>query len=67
MLLNFLLADQKSFFPLSKHYNLLFVQLEDNILCALVYRPHFRTIKQKNLLENLDNLRNLNINLVILV
>ena len=48
MLLNFLLADQKSFFPLSKHYNLLFVQLEDNILCALVYRPHFRTIKQKS-------------------
>ena len=49
--------------------NPLFLLLEDNILCVLFYHPYFQTIKQKVylLLENLDQLRNLNMGLVLLL
>ena len=60
MFLNhFLLLDHKNFFHQSQYYNLLFPQLVHNFL------DHFflKMIKQKVylLLENLDQLKNLNI------
>ena len=59
----FLLFDQKSFVHQSEHYNFLFLQSEDNIVCVLFIVLHLQMIKQKVclLLENLDQLVNLSI------
>ena len=63
------MVDQKSFNHQSWHCSLVFLLLEDNILHVLFYNFHFQKIIQKVclLLENLDLLRNLNIDFVFLL
>ena len=53
----------------SKHYILLFLLMEGNILCVLFYLPYFQTIKQNIylLLEKLDQLRNPNTDFVFVM
>ena len=48
---------KKNFFHQSEHCNLLFLLLEDNAACVLLFRPHFQIRKQKvyMLLENWIN------------
>ena len=65
----FLLVDQKSFVLQSKHYNFLFLQSVDDIVCNLFLVLHIQMIKQKVylLLENVDQLSNLNIEFAFLL
>ena len=59
----------KNIFSINDKIIILFLILEDNILCVLFYLPHFQTIKQKVylLLENLDQFWNINIDFVFMV
>ena len=61
-----MLGDQKEFCRQSKHYSLLFLLLEDNILNVMFYHCHFQKATQTVylLLENLDQLNDLNIGFV---
>ena len=63
---NFLLADQKSFVRWSLNSSLLFLPLEDEILCVLlwVHCPQMTTQNVYLLLENLDQSNNLNTDFV---
>ena len=63
------MTDQKGFVHQSQHYNFLFLQMKDNILCNLFVVFHLQMIKQNVylILENLDQLSNINIDLVFLL
>ena len=66
---SFLLAEQRKFFHRSKHYNILFPQLEDNIAYDFLdhHHHHLQITKQKVylLIEKLDELENLKICFVL--
>ena len=70
MLLNCVLSiHQKRFFDQSKHYNLLFLEWNIISFVTFIFVLHLQIVKQKVylLLEKLDQLRNLKIDLLLLL